>query len=114
MLKQKIELVVEHKKCLGRNCLHCVDSCPVEAIDWDPIEEQVVAVKELQECIVCLACEEACTEDANAVLRMEGVIRKEFKPSPIQDMWAGTVDVKPPKEDLPAGRSDTRTSKMGF
>jgi ferredoxin len=113
MLKQKIHIAIEHKKCLGRNCLHCVDSCPVEAIDWDPIEEQVSDAN-FQECIVCLACEEACTEDGNQCLTMENVIRKEFKPSPIQDMWAGTVEVKPPKADLPAGRSDTRTSKMGF
>ena len=113
MLKQKIAPVIDHKKCLGRKCLNCVDSCPVEAIDWDPIEKKVMPVN-FQECIVCLACEEACREDGNDCFKMEGCIRKEFKPTPIQDMWAGTVDVKPPDEDLPAGRSDTRTSKMGF
>ena len=113
MLEEKVDAVVNHKKCLGRNCLHCVDSCPVEAIDWDPIEEQVSSAN-IQECIVCLACEEACAEDANGCLTMVGVIRKEFTGSPIQDMWAGTGDVIPPKADLPGGRSDTRTSKLGF
>jgi NAD-dependent dihydropyrimidine dehydrogenase PreA subunit len=58
MLEQKIEVVIDHKKCLGATCLNCVDSCPVEAIDWDKEQKKVVA-NNFQECIVCLACEEA-------------------------------------------------------
>ena len=113
MLKEKIEVVIDHKKCLGATCLNCVDSCPVEAIDWDKEQKKVVA-NNFQECIVCLACEEACREDGNNCFTMEGCIRKEFKPSPIQDMWAGTGTVKPPMEGLPAGKSITRTEKFGF
>jgi NAD-dependent dihydropyrimidine dehydrogenase PreA subunit len=113
MLSQKIEPVIDHDQCLGWSCLNCVESCPVEAIDWDPKEEKVVPAN-FQECIVCLACEEACIEDGNDCFTMAGCLREKFEPSPIQDMWAGTVDVKPPKDDLPGGRSDTRTSKLGF
>lgn len=113
MLKQEIKIVIDHKKCLGRKCLNCVDSCPVEVLDWDK-EQKKVAVVNMDECIVCLACEEACREDGNDCYKVEGCIRKEFQPSPIQDMWAGTATVKPPMEGLPAGRSDTRTQKFGF
>ncbi|MBW1997640.1 MAG: ferredoxin family protein [Deltaproteobacteria bacterium] len=113
MLKQKIEIVIDHKKCLGGSCLNCVDSCPVEVLDWDREQKKVVVVN-MQECLVCLACEEACQEDGNKCFKVEGAIRKEFKPSPIQDMWAGTGVVKPPLEGLPAGRSDSRTKKLGF
>ena len=113
MIEQKIEIVIDHKKCLGATCLNCVDSCPVEAIDWDKEQKKVVA-NNFQECIVCLACEEACIEDGNNCFTMEGCIRKEFEPSPIQDMWAGTGTVKPPMEGLPAGKSTTRTEKLGF
>jgi len=113
MLKEKIEVVIDHKKCLGATCLNCVDSCPVEAIDWDKEQKKVVA-NNFQECIVCLACEEACREDGNNCFTMEGCIRKVFEPSPIRDMWAGTGTVKPPMEGLPAGKSITRTEKLGF
>lgn len=90
MLDKKIEIVIDYKKCLGAKCLNCVDSCPVEAIDWDKEQRRVVA-NNFQECIVCLACEEACKEDGNKCFTMEGCIRKEFKASPIQDMWGGTA-----------------------
>jgi len=113
MLKQKIGIVIDHKKCLGQSCLNCVDSCPVEVLDWDR-EQKKVAVVNFQECLICLACEEACQEDGNKCFKVEGAIRKEFNPSPIQDMWAGTGEVKPPAEGLPAGRSDSRTQKLGF
>ncbi len=95
MLDQKIEIIIDHSRCKGANCLNCVDSCPVEVLDWDK-EQRKVIVANFQECLVCLACEEACREDGNACLRVEGCIRKEFKPSPIEDMWIGTREVKPP------------------
>ena len=95
MLPQKIEILIDHKKCLGAKCLNCVDSCPCEVLDWDK-NQKMVAVVNFQECLVCLACEEACLEDGNNCLKVEGAIRKEFKPSPIQNMWIGTREVKPP------------------
>lgn len=95
MLNQKIEILIDHEKCLGERCLNCVDSCPVEVLDWDKKQKQVTVVN-LQECLVCLACEEACQEDGNHCLRVEGAIRKEFKPTPRVDMWIGTREVKPP------------------
>lgn len=90
MIEQEIEIVIDYKKCLGAKCLNCVESCPVVAIDWDKEQRRVVA-NNFQECIVCLACEEACREDGNQCFTLEGCIRKEFKPTPIQDMWGGTA-----------------------
>lgn len=95
MLPGKIEIVIAHKKCLGEKCLNCVDSCPCEVLDWDGNQKKVV-VANFQECLVCLACEEACREDGNQCLQVKGSIQKEFKPTPIQDMWTGTREVKAP------------------
>ena len=95
MLRQKIEIVIDHKKCLGAKCLNCIDSCPVEVLDWDK-QQKKVAVVNFQECLVCLACEEACREDGNNCYTFEGIIRKEFKPTPRIDMWGGAREVKPP------------------
>lgn len=95
MLTQDIKIVIDPKKCLGATCLNCVDSCPCEVLDWDRDQKKVV-VANFGECLVCLACEEACREDGNKCLKVEGAIRKEFKPTPIQDMWAGTKAIKPP------------------
>ena len=113
MLEKEIKIVIDHKKCLGANCLNCVDSCPTEVLDWDKDKKEVTVVN-FAECLVCLACEEACQEDGNKCFTFEGCIRKEFEPSPIEDMWAGTGKVKPPMDGLAAGRSDLRTKKFGF
>jgi NAD-dependent dihydropyrimidine dehydrogenase PreA subunit len=33
MLEQKIEIIIDHKKCKRANCLNCVYSCPVGVLD---------------------------------------------------------------------------------
>jgi NAD-dependent dihydropyrimidine dehydrogenase PreA subunit len=97
MLEQEIKIVIDHDSCKGISCLNCVESCPREVLDWDKETKQVV-VANFVECLVCLACEEACREDGNECYHFEGDIRKEFKPTPRMDMWGGAKEVKPPIE----------------
>ncbi len=95
MLDKEIKIVIGHKACLGAECLYCVDSCPREVLDWDKKQKKVVVV-DFEQCLVCLACEEACREDGANCLKVAGCIRKEFKPTPKEDMWGGAREVRPP------------------
>lgn len=95
MLEKEIKIVIGHEACLGAECLNCVESCPREVLDWDKQEKKVL-VADFEQCLVCLACEEACREDGAKCLNIVGCIRKEFKPSPLESMWIGTSEVTPP------------------
>jgi formate hydrogenlyase subunit 6/NADH:ubiquinone oxidoreductase subunit I len=46
-----------------------------------------------KECLICLHCEEACPTGA---IFIKGAIRKQFKPTPVKDMW-GWEGIKPPE-----------------
>ena len=95
MVYKKIKIVIGHKACRGAECLNCVESCPREVLEWDK-EQKKVVVANFQECLICLACEEACREDGAHCLKIANNIRKEFKPTPKIDMWVGAVEVIPP------------------
>ena len=95
MLDKKVQIIIGHKACRGAECLNCVDSCPRDVLQWDK-EQKKVVVANFQECVVCLACEEACREDGGHCLKFVNIIRKEFKPNPRIDMWTGAIKVVPP------------------
>lgn len=98
MLDKKIKIVIGHKACRGADCLNCIDSCPREVLDWDKVNEKV-KVADFEQCIVCLACEEACREDGTNCLKVAGCIRMDFKPPlPKEDMWGSAGVVRPPIE----------------
>jgi NAD-dependent dihydropyrimidine dehydrogenase PreA subunit len=97
MLEKKIELVIGHKACKGEACLNYVYSCPREILQWDRVQKKVV-VENFNDCVVCLACEEACREDGGHCLKVTNTIKREFKPNPKIDMWAGAKVIVPPTD----------------
>ena len=69
----------------------CVIDEPSEAE-----EQKKVEVVDFEQCLVCLACEEACREEGANCLKVAGCIRIPFKPLPYEDMWVGAREVTPP------------------
>ena len=47
--------------CTG--CAICVDSCPMDVIRMDE-QSQKAVIKYAEDCMLCLACEIDCSEDA--------------------------------------------------
>lgn len=50
-----VEIKIDEEKCDG--CGTCVDTCPVEVFE---IREEKSLVVNLDECLVCMACEVQC------------------------------------------------------
>ena len=55
-----VEIKIDEEKCDG--CGTCVDTCPVE------IREEKSVVVNLDECLVCMACEVQCPNGAIEVI----------------------------------------------
>jgi NAD-dependent dihydropyrimidine dehydrogenase PreA subunit len=105
MLDQRIEIIIGHKACRGDICLNCIYSCPREILQWDKVQKKVV-IDNFQDCVVCLACEEACREDGGHCLKITNTIKKVFKPNPKIDMWVGAKDIIPPTDIKSVARED--------
>jgi NAD-dependent dihydropyrimidine dehydrogenase PreA subunit len=58
-----VEIKIDIEKCTG--CGTCVDTCPVEVFE---IREEKSVVVNLDECLVCMACEVQCPEGAIKVI----------------------------------------------
>lgn len=58
-----MKIVVENDKCTG--CGTCVDTCPVEVYELS--NGKAVPVN-LEDCLVCRACEVQCPENAIQVI----------------------------------------------
>ena len=58
-----VEINVDQEKCNG--CGTCVDTCPVEVFE---IVDEKSTVVNLDECLVCMACEVQCPEGAIEVI----------------------------------------------
>jgi NAD-dependent dihydropyrimidine dehydrogenase PreA subunit len=58
-----VEIQIDKELCTG--CGTCVETCPVEVFEIQ--DEKSVAVN-VEECLVCLACETQCPEGAIKVV----------------------------------------------
>ncbi|MDP6613254.1 MAG: 4Fe-4S binding protein [Candidatus Hydrothermarchaeota archaeon] len=79
-VRDKRILVFNKDKCVG--CWFCVDSCPVEAIEKNPIRNRDGEVIEHQnviidpeECVLCGICAELCVFDALRMTINDGSIK---------------------------------------
>ena len=52
---------IDHELCTG--CGICIDSCPMDVIRMDEIEEKAI-IQYPDECMLCLFCERDCPEGA--------------------------------------------------
>lgn len=58
-----VEIKIDEEKCTG--CGTCVDICPVAVLE---IQDEKSKVVNLDECLVCRACEVQCTEAAIEII----------------------------------------------
>ncbi len=58
-----VEIKIDNEKCDG--CGTCVDICPVEVLE---IKDEKSVVTYLDECLVCLACEVQCPNNAIEII----------------------------------------------
>ena len=86
----QFEVTIDREKCIF--CLNCFEACPQEVYDID-YENSKIDIVLPKECLICLHCEEACPTGA---IFIKGAIRKQFKPTPVKDMW-GWEGIKPPE-----------------
>jgi NAD-dependent dihydropyrimidine dehydrogenase PreA subunit len=58
-----VEIKIDIEKCNG--CGTCVDICPVEVFE---IKDEKSVVVNLDECLVCRACEVQCPDNAIEII----------------------------------------------
>jgi len=58
-----VEIKIDHEKCDG--CGTCVDICPVEVLE---VKNEKSVVVNLNECLVCRACEVQCPNSAIEII----------------------------------------------
>ena len=58
-----VEIKIDEEKCNG--CGTCVDICPVGVLE---IQDEKSKVVNLDECLVCMACEVQCPETAIKII----------------------------------------------
>jgi len=58
-----VKIAVDNDKCTG--CGTCVDTCPVDVFE---IKDEKSVPVNVEECLVCRACEVQCSESAIQVI----------------------------------------------
>lgn len=61
--RKMVKIAVDNDKCTG--CGTCVDTCPVDVFE---IKDEKSVPVNVEECLVCRACEVQCSESAIQVI----------------------------------------------